>query len=189
MTAFWANYHYHSVLQFNAPKESSSLKLDIRTDTFAAGLEETHQTLRQHLQQDLARKPKYAGGKEGVFEVGDNVWLSTRHVRTTRPTKKIYYKRTEPDTVRKVINKNASKLDLPYMLRKDIVLHVMLLSRYTPVTDGQSVVEQQPMIIDDSDEWEVDQILDSKQRYRKLHYLVQWVGYSYIRTSWEPAGI
>jgi hypothetical protein len=43
------------------------------------------------------------------------------------------------------------------------------------------------MIVDDSEEWEVDRILDSKRRYWKLHYLVQWAGYGYVRTSWEQA--
>jgi hypothetical protein len=42
------------------------------------------------------------------------------------------------------------------------------------------------VIANKSEEWEVERILDSKQRYRKLHYLVQWAGYSHIRTSWEP---
>jgi hypothetical protein len=43
------------------------------------------------------------------------------------------------------------------------------------------------MIVDHSEEWEVDRILDSKRRYRKLHYLVPWAGYRYVLTTWEPA--
>jgi hypothetical protein len=87
--------------------------LEIQADTFAAGLEETHQTLRKNLQEAQTRQTKYAGGKEVVFEVGDKVWLSTRHFRTTRPSKKLDYNGTGPYTVSKVINKNAYKLDLP----------------------------------------------------------------------------
>ena len=89
--------------------------------------------------------------------------------------------------VSKVINKNAYKLDLPYTIRKHNVFHVSLLDRYTPPTAGQPPSEPRPTVVDDSDEWEVDRILDSKRCYRKLHYLVQWAGYSYVRTSWEPA--
>jgi len=113
MTPFWANYHYHPVMQFKAPKQPSSLKSEIQSDTFAAGLEETHRTLRRNLQEAQARQMKYAGGKEVVFEVGDKVWLSTRHFRRTRPSKKLDYKRPGPYTVSKVINKNAYKLNLP----------------------------------------------------------------------------
>jgi len=53
---------------------------------------------------------------------------------------------------------------------------------------GQPSSEPQPTIVDDSGyEWEVERILDSKRRYQKLHYLVLWAGYNYVRTSWEPA--
>jgi len=187
MTPFWANYHYHPVMQFKAQKQPSRLQSEIQADTFAAGLEETHQTLCWNLQEAQARQMKYAGGKEVVFEVGDKVWLSTRHFRTTRPSKKLDYKWTGPYTVSKVVNKNPSKLELPYTIRKHNVFHVSLLYRYTPPTAGQPPAEPQPRIVDHSDEWEVDWILNSKRRYRKLHYLVQWAGYSYVWTSWEPA--
>jgi len=85
------------------------------------------------------------------------------------------------------INKNAYKLDLPKTMRNHNVFHVSLLDRYTPPTIGQPSTEPHLVIVDDSEEWEVHRILDSKRRYRKLHYLVQWAGYSHVRTSWEPA--
>jgi len=189
ITPFWANYHYHPVMQFKAPKQPSSLNSEIQAETFAAGLEETDQTLRKNLQEAQPNQTKHAGGKEVVFEVGDRVWLSTWHFRTTRPSKKLDYKRTGPYTVSKVINKNAYKLDLPYTIRKDNIFHVSLLDRYTPPTAGQPPSEPQPTVVDDSDEWEVDRILNSKRRYWKLHHLVQWAGYSYVPTSRQHAEI
>jgi hypothetical protein len=152
MTPFWANYHYHPVMHFQPPKQPSSLNSEIQADTFAAGLEETHQTLRKNLQEAQANQTKYAGGKEVVFEVGDKVWLSTQHFRTTRPSKKLDYKRTGPYTVSKVINKNSYKLDLPYTIQKHNISHVALLDRYTPPTAGQPPSELQPTVVDDSDE-------------------------------------
>jgi hypothetical protein len=172
MTPFWANYHYHAVMQFKAPKQRCSLSSEIQADAFAAGMEETHQTLRENLQEAQANQTKYAGGKEVVFEVEDMVWFSTRHFRTTRPSKKLDYKQTGPYTVSKVVKKNPYKLDLLYTIRKHNVFHISLLDRYTPPTAGQPQSEPQPTVVDDSDEWEVDRILDSKQRYRMLHYLV-----------------
>jgi hypothetical protein len=70
-------------------------------------------------------------------------------------------------------------------MRNQNVFHVSQLDHYTPPVVGQPSSEPHPVIVDDSEEWEVERILDSKQRYRKLHYLVQWAGYSHIRTSWE----
>ena len=163
-------------MQFKALKQPSSLNSEIQADTFAAGLEETEQTLRKNLHEAQANQTKYAGGKEVIFEVGDKVWLSTRHFRTRRPSKKLDYKRTGPCTVSKVINRNAYKLDLPYTIWKHNVFHVSLLDRYPPHTAGQPPSELQPTMVDDSDEWELDRILDSTRRYRKLHYLIQWRG-------------
>jgi len=187
MTPFWANYHYHLVMQFKALKQPSSLNSEIQADTFAAGLEETHQALRKNLQEAQANQTKYAGGKDVVFEIGERVWLSMQHFRTTRLSKKLDYKWKRPYMVSKVINKNAYKLDLPYTIWKHNVFHVSLLDRNTSPTASQPPSEPQLPVVDDSDEWEVDRILNFKRRNRKLHYLRPWVGYSYVRTSWEPA--
>jgi hypothetical protein len=162
ITPFWASYHYHPVMQFKAPNQRSSLNSETQADMFAAGLEETHQTLRKNFQQAQANQTKYTGGEEVVFEAGDTVWLSPRHFWTTRPSKKLDYKRTGPYTVSKVSNQNAYQLDLPHTIRKDNVFHVSLLDRYTPQIAGQPPYEQQPTVVDDSDKWEVDSIHDSK---------------------------
>jgi hypothetical protein len=185
MTPFWAVYHQHPEMQFKTPK-ASSLKSETEADVLLEGIEETHRVLRENLLEAQEKQMKYAGGKEITFEVGDGVWLSTRHFRTTRSSKKLDYKRAGPYTVSKTINKNAYKLDLPKTMRNHNVFQVSLLDRYTPPTIGQPPSEPHPVIVDDSEEWEVDRILDSKRRYRKLHYLVQWAGYSHVRTSWEP---
>jgi len=91
-------------------------------------------------------------------------------------------------TVSTIINKNAYKLDLPYTIRKHNVFHVSLLDCYTPPAIGQLPCEPQPKVVHDSDEWEVDRNLNCKRGYRQIHYLVQWAGYSFVWTSWEPAG-
>ena len=70
------------------------------------------------------------------FDVGDMVWLATRHIRTTRTSKKLDYKHTGPFKVRQVINDNAYKLDLPATMWIHNVFHVSLLDRYTPPVKG-----------------------------------------------------
>jgi hypothetical protein len=75
-------------MQFKAPKQQSSLNLEIEADPVAAGLEETQQTLHKNLQIAQARQTKYAAGEQLVFELGDKVLFSTWYFRTTRPQKK-----------------------------------------------------------------------------------------------------
>jgi len=175
MTPFWAMYHRNPEMQFKAPK-AWHLKSEIQADATLAGLAETHQTLRENVLEAQQRQTKYAGGKEITFNIGDKVWLSTKHFRTTRPSKKLDYKCAWPYTVSKVINRNAYNLDFPKTMRNHNVFHVSQLDRYTPPVAGQPPNEPRPMIVDDSEVWEVDPILDSKRRYRNLHYLVLWAG-------------
>jgi len=192
MTPFWALYHRNPQMQFEAPKPPAlHLKSVIQADAVLKGLEETHRVLRKNLLKAQKRQSKYTSGKEITFKVGDKVWLSTKHLRTTRPLKKLDYKRTGPYTVSRIINKNGYKLDLPNTIHNHNVFHVSLLDRYAPPVAGQPPSEPQLMIVDDAgdQEWEVKRILDAKLRYRKLHCLVQWAEYSHVRTSWEPAEI
>jgi len=188
MTPVLANYHFHPEMQFKWPKAPTIARSEVKADVMLAGLEETHEILRQNLLEAQTRQSKYAGRKEMIFKVGDKVWLSTRNIHTTRPCKKLDYKRAGPYTGSKMINRNAYKSDLPKTMRIHDVFHVSLLNLYSPPIMGQPSSEPQPTIVDDSGyEWEVERILDSKRRYRMLHYLVQWAGYNYVRTSWEPA--
>ena len=90
-----------------------------------------------------------------TFEAGDKVWLSTRNIKTTRPSKKLDYKRAGPYTVSKVINENAYKLDLPSTMCIHNVFHISLLDIYLAPNIGQPPSELQPTIVNDSDEWEV----------------------------------
>jgi len=188
MTPFWANYDYNPTMQIKPPKEPS-FRSQIQADRWVEGLEETHRLLWENLEEAQARQSKYARGKDMIFKAREKVWLSTRHFRTTRPSKKLDYKHTGPCAVSKVITKNAYKLDLRIAIQNHNVFHVLLLDRYTPPVAGQAVSEPYPAAVDDSaeEEWEIEWLLDSKLRYRKLHYLVQWAGYNYLRTCWEPA--
>jgi len=70
-------------------------------------------------------------------------------------------------------------------MRNHNLFHVSQLDHYTPPGVGQPSSEPHPLIVDASEEWEVKMILDSMQRYQKLHYLIQWAGDNHIRRSWE----
>jgi hypothetical protein len=148
-------------------------------------MEVTHRLLRGSLLEDQVWQSQSAGGKDVTFEVRDKVWLWTRHFGTTRPSKKIDYKRTGPYTASTIMNKNVYKLDLPKTMWNHNVFHVSQLEHYTPPVVGQPSSESHPEIVNDSEEWQVERILDSEHRYRKLYYLIQWAEFNHIHTSWE----
>ena len=43
-----------------------------------------------------------------------------------------------------------------------------------------------PIHIDDEKEWEVESILDYRERYGRGQFLVKWKGYPNSENSWEP---
>ena len=178
MSPFWGNYHYHPVMHFKAPKQPFSLNSQIQAETFAAGLEETDQTVHNNMKEAQPNQKKDAGGNNVIFDVGDIVWLSTRHFQMTRPAMMLDHTRSGLRKVSIVINKNAYKIGLPYTVRNHILVHVSVLDLFTPPTAGQPPPEQQPTVVDDSDKCDVNQIRNCKRHYRKLNYLVQWTGYS-----------
>jgi hypothetical protein len=136
MTPFWAVYHRNPQMQFKAPKAPADLKSEIEANAVLEGLEETHQILQENLLQAQQRQTKYASSKQITFEVGNQVSLSTKYFRTTRPSKKLDYKRTAPYTLSMIINKNSYNLDLPNTMRNHNVFHVSLLNPYVPPIEG-----------------------------------------------------
>ena len=44
-----------------------------------------------------------------------------------------------------------------------------------------------PIIVDREEEWEVEEILNSRWHWRRFQFLVQWKGFSREHNSWEVA--
>jgi len=68
------------------------------------------------------------------------------------------------------------------------VFHISLLEPYKLSTiPGRTREPPPPIVINDENEWEVEEILDSKLRYGKLWYKIRWTGHSVSKDSWQPA--
>jgi len=135
MTPFWAMYHRNPEMQFKAPK-ASHLKSGNQADATLEGLAEMHRTFPENILQAQQRQMKYACGKEIKFDIGDKVWLLTKHFRTTRPGKKLNFKRAVPHTVSEVINTITYRLDLLKTIGNPNVFHLSQLDRYTTPVSG-----------------------------------------------------
>ncbi|MBW0467554.1 hypothetical protein O181_007269 [Austropuccinia psidii MF-1] len=70
------------------------------------------------------------------------------------------------------------------------VFHISLLEPVkTSTIPNRNQEPPLPIIIEEEEEWEISQILDSKLERRKVWYLVEWKGFSQYpkRSTWEPA--
>ena len=111
-----------------------------------------------------------------------------RHISTTQPSSELDVRRLGPFAVIGLVGSLAYKLNFPTSMHIHPVFHVSLLEPYVANTFPGRVVEVPlPIQVDGIPEFEVNSILDSRFRRRKLHYLVDCVGYDESERSWEPA--
>lgn len=167
-------------------------------DHFAEQMEQ----LTQHLQEQItfaqaryARNADASRNPSPAYKVGDEVWLSTKNIRTTRPAKKLDAKNVGPFAISEVINPRAYRLSLPSTMKIHNVFHTSLLH---PVANdpypqqAEQNVAPPPIVVEregvEEKEWEVESIEDSKitgRKHKQLKYKVRWIGYP--DATWEPA--
>jgi Chromo (CHRromatin Organisation MOdifier) domain len=65
----------------------------------------------------------------------------------------------------------------------------VLLSPYKEMEEhGVNFTEPPPDLVEDHEEYKVEQILDTRLfgRWKKHQYLIKWKGYAKVHNSWEP---
>src|SRR5262249_49003354 len=77
------------------------------------------------------------------------------------------------------------RLDLPKSMKIHPVFHVSLLEpAATDPLDGQRAPTSLPIVIDGENEWEVEEILNSRYYRGDFQYLIKWV--EFTDPSWQP---
>ena len=192
MTPFFFNYGYHPRMSFT-PDDTEYPTTRERLASRTAGsivqrMQESLEYGKKNLEVAQARMMEQANRhrKDVSHEVGDHVFLSTKNIKTSRPCKKLDYKMIGPFEV--VAKKGYSyKLDLPKGSKIKNVFHTSLLRRAArDPLPGQKLVPADAVIINDEEEWEVDDILDSRRSHGQLQYKVNWAGFD-LDLEWYNA--
>ena len=123
-----------------------------------------------------------------AYAVGDQVWLSTDNLRLPRASRKLSERWLGPYTIMKLVGTNAVKLRLPCSMRIHPVVNISRVKPYRKRLHGQPVTAPGPSIVteDREEEYEVERIVDSRYKGRRLEYLVHWKGWSDLDRTWEP---
>ena len=93
-----------------------------------------------------------------------------------------------PYSITKLVGTNAVELCLPHSMRIHPVVNVSRVKPYCERLPGQPVTAPGPSNVteDRDEEYEVERIVDSRYKGRRLEYLVHWKGWSNTDHTWEP---
>src|SRR5260370_1890448 len=123
------------------------------------------------------------------YKVGDKAWLSLQNYSSACPMKNLDHKWAGPFTITKVISPTAIKLRLSTQ-EKNIHPVVSISSIHPYMLDDIAKCLQPPqpgpVIINDQEEYEVKEVLDSRFRWGTLWYLVKFIGSSHSANMWRP---
>jgi transposase InsO family protein len=188
-TPFFANYGCHpnsvTTVASRTPNSDNPAAEDL-----AVSLRNIHKQLALDLADASATQAHFYNRKVKKaprFKKGNQVWLLRRNIKTTRPSDKLDYKRLGPFRIAKKIGKAAFRLKLPASMRIHPVFHVSLLEPFRPNDiPGRTQDPSPPVIVDNQEEFEVEEILDSRIRRGKLQYFVHWKDWPISSRTWEP---
>jgi hypothetical protein len=215
VSPFFASYHCHPRTGIEPPDPNLGKGPTKFERTAADDLVARKERLWQHLRDEI----EWASSQHAIqankkrqatpdYKVGDEVMLSTKNIRTERPSAKLDHTNMGPFSIKRIVHDGrAFELDLPANLKfLHPVFHPNLLTPLPNKKDikplpGQVTEPPPPVKVlrQDGihDEWYVEEILDSgwKQargrapkngkRQMKLWYLVKWEGFDV--PTWQDA--
>jgi transposase InsO family protein len=122
---------------------------------------------RQVVQANRHRRPV-------DFKVKDKVWVSTRNWTSERPSRKLGYQNEGPYEITEQVG-HSYRLKLPEGNQlHDVFAPDLLRKDPENPLPGQHLEPPLPIVYNQQPEWEVEQILQSRKRARKLQYQVKW---------------
>ena len=195
MSPFFANKGFHPRMSFGPDTANYTstrdrllaAKAEAITDSMANTLKvmTTKAAIAKETMAGQANKHR----KEVSYRVGDQVFLSSRNIKTARPTSKLEDKMLGHFKIKALVGASY-QLELPSTMKIHDVFHPSLL-RKDPGDPLPIQVQPPPgpIIVDDNEEWGVEDILDSRVygKGKKLQYRVQWKGYDQRDLNWYNA--
>jgi transposase InsO family protein len=138
-------------------EEAASEPADSRmvdADSVQTAMQQVHEHIRVEMRRSQDIMEEGANRKRlpaPQIQEGSKVWLDARHIRTTRPSRKLDWKRLGPYTV---------------------------ISLLDPVAEGplpgQVVTPPRPVEVEGDQEYQVERVEDSRIYRNQLQYLVRW---------------
>jgi len=180
---FFSNYGFN-------PRHSPEVPTDIevpRAEELVNNLAELTKELKENIKSAIEKQEKFANKNRmepPEFKKNDKVWINSSLI-IKNGNKKLKPRKLGPFKILSKVSPVSYKLELPKNIKIHPVIHVSELEPYYEDNYGRNQ-KPPPIIVNNEEEYEVEQILDKRTRYGKTQYLIKWKGYPLSEASWEP---
>jgi len=115
------------------------------------------------------------------YQIRDLVMLNGHNIKMRRPSQKLDHKNHGPFQVEMIVSPLAGRLMLLRKWKIHNIFHVSLLKPYRTskhrVPPDPSKILREAHDIEQSKEYDVDEVLGSTRKGRRVLYLVKWLDY------------
>jgi transposase InsO family protein len=190
LSPFYANFGFHPT----ATNPAAANTLNPASTVYAHWMHTVHEEARKALEKTQERMRRYADPhrrEAPEYQVGDLVMLNGRNIQTRRPSRKLDHKHHGPFQVEQIVSPLAVKLTLPQKWKIHNVFHVTLVEPYrignSRTPPDPSKVLREADDIEHSEEYDVEEVMSSTKKGRRVLYLVKWLDFP-DRRDWtnEP---
>jgi hypothetical protein len=196
---FMTNYDFESRMSFdssNSNDEVSRERLSARervltekTAIITKKMRDIWDFIKKKLANAQHNQKKYVDQKRTLsseYELEDMMWLFTKNIKIERSSRKLNHKWIESYKIKKVL-RDACQLKLSQSMKIHDIFHTFLIRK----TATNSLIEKIQLsslsiVMNDEEEYEVNDILDSRYHYDKLQYRIVWTDHSSDR-AWYSA--
>ncbi len=179
LTLFFMNKNFHPRMSFDPDTtEYESIRERLQAARAEDIFDHMNRTLifaREALAKTREQMMNQANKhrKKINYKIESKMFLNERNIVTARSFKKLNDKMLDSFTNLDLVG-SSYKLELPESMRVHDVFHPDLLR---PAADdplpGQKNEPSGPIVVKDEDEWEIDDILNSRRYRRRLQYRVK----------------
>ena len=186
---FYLMYGYHPEIHYEVEDNSTVEGVPVAKER-VRWLHDMRNSLTQRLESAGAQQAKHYNRKHKPmsYAVGDLVMLSTKNLKQKRPSKKLSHKFAGPFRIEDKVGAQAYRLTLPNTYRIHNTFHVSLLEKYHHRAGDEQAESmlQAPELIDDEEQWEIEEILDRTGGRKGVWYKVKWSGWGPEYNQWLP---
>jgi hypothetical protein len=186
---FMTNYDFESWMSFDSSNSNDVFRerLSIRervlmqkTVTIAEKMKDIWNFIKKKLANAQDTQKKYVDQKRtfsSEYKLEDTIWLFTKNIKTERSFKKLNHKWINIYKVKRVL-KDACQLNLSQSMKIHDTFHISLLRKATTDSLIEQIQSSSSSIViseNEKEEYEMNDILNSRYHYDKLQYRVVWI--------------